>query len=698
MRLFIAEKPSLGKKIAENLPGKWSKNHGFLENDRGDVVTWCIGHIYQLAPPKYYVNNSFSFEALPIIPREWKIIPSESLKDQVNVVARLLKKAKSVVHAGDPDREGQLIVDELLTANNCRLPVERLWVHAMDNASMKTALGNLRQNHEFLKMGYAAQARSRADWLVGMNLSPAFTLSAQRGGFQGTLSIGRVQTPTLSIVVSRDNEIENFVPKDYWSISADIQVAAGEFPARYRVPKDVPGVDDEGRVVDKRLADAIVSRVSGQKGVITKFETKLKSEKPPLTFSLSSLTVMASRRFGYGAQLVLDTCQSLYEKHELTTYPRTDCEYLPESYTADVAATMKHLANNFQIAAKANLNQKGRVFDDKKVTAHHAIVPTTKQANLSLLSQVERNIYELIATHYIAQFFPDYQYNATNVEVTFSTASSKDEFTASGRIDVDQGWRAVLKTAAATNQDETGLPAIVKGEPGLAKKVTAQAKKTEPPKRYTEGTLLEAMTNVHSLVTDPAIKKRLKEVAGIGTEATRASIIETLFKREFIVKDGKFLVSTPTGRALIGAVPNSIKDPGMTALWEASLESIKDGKMTVDQFIDAQSKALLPIIELAKSKAISVPSIKSKANISLAPKETGKSCPKCQKPLLSRVSKKGTPFIGCSGYPACDHVEWDNTQPRRSYGGKAAGRSAGKSGSKGRSKGGFDKRSAAQQS
>ncbi|PPC84756.1 MAG: DNA topoisomerase III [Methylotenera sp.] len=674
MQLYIAEKPSVARVIAQNLPGKKTapKGAGYIETDQGVMVTWAIGHIFELAPPGYYTSgvNSFSFEALPILPAAWKTLPKEETKSQVKIIKDLLKRATSVVNAGDPDREGQLIVDEILTDAGTKVPVKRLWLNGMDDVTVQRAISALKENAEFTNMGLSAMARARADWLVGMNLSPAFTLAARKSGFFGTLSVGRVQTPTLAMVVNRDLEIERFVPKDYFVVTVDSKVSQGEFTGKLRVPKGINGVDEEGRIIHEALAKEIVQRVQNTSGVITKYETKKTSDLAPLPYSLSSLQVAASSKHGYSAQMVLDTCQALYERHALATYPRTDCEYLPENYHTDSQATLAHLANNFQIAAQGNASTKGRVFNDKKVTAHHAIIPTTKQANLSLLSAAEKNLYEMISMRYIAQFFPDYVYNKTNVEVTYG----KDVFTAAGRVDLSQGWRAVLgKSTQKDKDDESTLPMMTLNESAKAIKVNIDKKKTTPPNYFTEGTLIEAMTNVHLVVTDPEIKRKLKEVAGIGTEATRASIIEGLFKRNFLYNDGKKVKSSETGRALIAVIPNTIKDPGMTALWESSLASIAEGKMTVDGFIDMQSRAVSAIVDKVKSMKIDVPSVKSNSKLAKA----NESCTKCGKPMRELTAKTGksagSKFMGCSGYPACTHTVWPEDK-KKSSGSKFSGK------------------------
>lgn len=687
MRVYIAEKPSVARVIAQHAGGASKVKRGYIEMSNGDLITYCAGHFYELAPPGYYNGGQkgFSFSYLPLLPDQWKLLVKDDAKEQVGIIAGLLKNASEVIHAGDPDREGQLIVDELLEDLNCKLPVKRLWLSGTDQTSVKRALASLQGNSGYLPMGYAAKARQRADWLVGMNLSPSYTLAAQKSGFRGVISIGRVQTPTLALVVKRCMDIENFKPKDYYSLSARVKVAAGEFTAFYKVDETLPGVDQDGRVESRQLADLIVSRVKGATGTIAECKTERKNEAPPLGFSLSSLTILANRRFGYSAQQVLDTCQELYDpKLALTSYPRTDCEYLPESSHADVGNILAHLAHNFPAAKHANASQKSRIFNDKKVTAHYAIVPTLQQANIALLSQVQRDIYELICKRFIAQFYPDFVYDKTSVTVHYPYQTGTDVFTASGRVELQQGWRDVLMLKAKAGEDESALPAIVQGEPAQALDVIAKQKQTEPPQYHTEGSLVEAMTNVHLEVTDPEIKKRLKENDGIGTEATRASIISTLFRREFMVMDKKFIKDTKTGRDLIMALPRIIKDPGMTALWENALREVEASRLSVDQFIQMQSKTLVPLVEAAKNMTLEITSTKTAE----ARSKPIKDCPVCGKPMREMVAKQGknagNKFLGCTGYPNCKHTE----QITRSGGRTSAGnkRNAGKgSSTKGKS-------------
>lgn len=700
MRVFIAEKPSLAKAIAAQLPKphEGGAGQGFIKCGNNDIVTWCFGHILEQAMPdaygKQYEQFPGTFSILPLLPENWILHPKADAKKQIGVIDGLLKRATEIVNAGDPDREGQMLVDEVLDYLGNKKPVSRIWLAALDPVSVQRALSAIKSNKEYFNLYQAAIARSRADWLVGMNLSRAFTIAARKGGrFGPTVSVGRVQTPTLGLVVARDLEIENFVPKDYYTIEADIKVANGQFKATWKAPKSLDKLDEEGRLLDKKVADEVKARVMGNpSGLVSLYDVTDQKTPPPLPFSLSSLQVYASKAFGYGAQQVLDACQSLYETHQLTSYPRTDCEFLPVSQLADAKIILGNLNSHFQQAQGANAGLKSRTWNDSKVTAHHAIIPTQrKMGNLANLNPTERNIYEAICLRYICQFYPDFRYRQTEVETNFGS----DVFRATGRTPVDAGWKAVYGTGAVDEDEEKSsvLPVMAKGDPSQALQVTINAKKTTPPEHFTEGTLIKAMTNVHQFVTDEEIKKRLKEVAGIGTEATRASMIETLLKRNFLEKQGKGkktkLVSTAAGRALIKALPAMIRDPGMTAVWEGALEAVEHGKMSLDDFLRHQSSTVTKLVRHAETLDISMPDMRrdskpyaaqksggkpgyakpgqrsysgSGASQSNRPKPTGPQCPKCKKGVMvTRVAKVGSnagkEFKGCTNYPECKHAE-----------------------------------------
>mgnify|MGYP001198629548 CR=1 FL=1 len=601
MKLFIAEKPSLGRAIAEFIPGRKQNGDGYIQCGNDTIVTWCIGHILELAPPEEYLSSSLQNDKgripwdkvpLPVLPQEWKLKPKKETQSQLRVIQKLLKQATSIVNAGDPDREGQLLVDEVLEYCNNKKPVERIWLAALDEVSVKRALASLKSNTQYHSVKLAAESRQRADWLVGMNLTMAYTVAGGKSGYRGVLSVGRVQTPTLALIVGRDLEIENFKPKDYFVVRGQFNHPNGAFWATWKPKEGMDGLDEEGRLLDKRIADAVAAKVNKKPATIKSFETKDGRQPAPLPFSLSSLQVAASSRYGLSAQQVLDICQALYERHKLTSYPRTDCEFLPESQLSDGKAILAAInANNPSLGALvkgANGSIKSRAWNDKKITAHHAIIPTSERKSAASLNDMEAKVYEMICKQYLAQFYPDRAYKDVKVEVE----CEQERFAAGGQTTTHPGWKVVfgaeaddLEEGAKNQEPQQKLPAMKNGDSAPNAQVAIDAKKTQPPKPFTDGTLVKAMTNIHQYVQKPEIKKILKETAGIGTEATRAAIIETLIKRGFIVKKGKNLLSTATGRAFVKNLPPEITDPGLTGLFEQTLSGIEEGSVPQQKFM-----------------------------------------------------------------------------------------------------------------
>ena len=581
MRLYIAEKPSMGREIAAVLPGPVRKGNGFIETGAG-TVTWLFGHVLRQAEPQEYdaKYKVWRAEDLPIIPEHWKLMVSESSAKQFAVVKQLISQADEIVHAGDPDREGQLLVDEVLEYVGCNKPVQRILLNALDEKSIREAIDQLKPNAQFFNLRQSALGRARADWLIGMNLSRAYTMAAQRSGHRKlVLPIGRVKTPTLALVVRREREIENFKPVDYFNIKAVFQHTNGQFQAQWKPNEMQQGLDSEGRLVDKQIAEAKLN-FFGQEpltGMISGYSKAKKQEAQRLPFSLSTLQVLAGRRFGYEPQQVLDTAQALYER-KLTTYPRSDCEYLPTNQFKDSQSILTNLQScgddtlaNWAKGADGKI--KSRAWNDKKISAHHAIIPTRVKADLSKMNVVERNIYFLIAQAYMAQFYPVHTYYQTKVEVAYK----EELFAASGRTEIDLGWKALYtskKNNEADNeegqdkedngQEENNLPPMkkndnvdyVSGE--LAKSVT------RPPVRFTQATLIAAMKDIHKFVQDPEAKKQLKAVYGIGTEATRATILDELIHKRKLIKEmgkKKQLQPTEAGYLLVDAVPEELSYP-----------------------------------------------------------------------------------------------------------------------------------------
>lgn len=584
--LLITEKPSVGKAVAGQLPGKATRGDGYLEV--GDfMVSWCFGHLLELAEPEDYdaKYKNWCRPDLPIMPSIWqmKIKDDAGAQKQVKIIKGLLAKCDVVINGGDHDREGQAIVDEVLEFLGNKKPVKRLLLSAIDDASIQRGLASIRDNREFAGLYASAIARARADWLVGMNLTRAYTIAGQASGHDEVFSVGRVQTPTLALVVRRDLEIENFVSRNYYVPLASFKHLNGLFNGVWDAPEGTVGFDEEGRLTDRAVAQAVAAQVMGQPGRIVAYETKAGRESAPLPFSLSALQAVCSAKWGMGAQTVLDVAQALYEKHKATSYPRTDCGYLPESQHDDAARILGALAPSFGFVAGSNAAIKSRAYDDKKITAHHGIVPTGVLPRDT--TPAETKVFELIARHYAAQFYPEHEYQATTVAVE----CAGERFKASGRVPTVAGWKTIFEREPEEGAEPPKLPAMANQDSVVCSATNADPKQTKPPSRFTDGTLITAMTAVHKYVGDPEIKKRLKDTQGIGTDATRAGILETLLQRGYLQKAGKQFISTDVGRAFMQSLGDcQITDPGMTALFEQSLELIVGGSLDVERFLNFQ--------------------------------------------------------------------------------------------------------------
>ena len=626
MILYIAEKPSLGRAIADVLPKPHKKGDGFITAANGDCVSWCIGHLLEQAEPDAYDDafKSWKLEHLPIVPQTWKLMPKTKTRSQLTVLRKLVKQASAIINAGDPDREGQLLVDEVIAYLGVKgdklNQVQRLLISDLNPQAVKRALGQLRSNREFIPLSTSALARSRADWLYGMNMTRAYTIQGRKVGYQGVLSVGRVQTPLLGLVVRRDDEIADFKPKSFYEVLAHLVTDQQQtFTAKWQ-PSEAcqPYMDEDGRVLAKGLAENVVARINGQPAQVTKLEAKDKRQNPPLPYSLSALQIDAAKRFGLSAKEVLDTCQSLYERHKLITYPRSDSRYLPKEQHAlapkVLDAVLKGAAALVDGCEAPNAKLKSKAWDDSKVDAHHAIIPTEKVANLSSLSSNEAKLYQHVARQYLAQFYPAYMYAETAVEVTIAGGL----FTTKARQDKSLGWKQLYKRATTVNQassdssstssdddnDDTvqSLPPLVKGQILQCERGELLEKMTQAPKHFTDATLLGAMTGISRYVTNSDIKKILKETDGLGTEATRAGIIELLFKRGYLVRQGKSILATPVGVGLIRSLPESATTPDMTALWENSLDAISQKRLKYDAFMQPLLSQLDNLITQASSQ------------------------------------------------------------------------------------------------
>ncbi|KZN39007.1 hypothetical protein N480_12315 [Pseudoalteromonas luteoviolacea S2607] len=609
MKLYIAEKPSLGRAIAEVLPKPHKKQDGFIEVGNGDCVTWCIGHLLEQAEPEDYDPKfkKWSTQDLPIVPSEWKFKAKPKTKKQLATVKRLIKSAGVVVHAGDPDREGQLLVDEVIQeaklSKTKKSTVERVLISDLNPNAVKKALQKSKSNTEFMALSISALARSRADWLYGMNLTRAFTLAGQKAGVQGVLSIGRVQTPVLGLVVRRDEEIASFVSKPFYEVIAKISKESGEqFEAKWQPSEAcVPYMDEEGRVLVKGLAENVARRITNQSAELTKLDKVPKKQNPPLPYNLSALQIDANKRFSMSAKQVLDICQALYEKHKLITYPRSDNRYLPNDHYFErndvLAAVVNNKGCEEKLVADANTSLKSKCWNDKKVEAHHAIIPTKKCLKSAQLGHQEIQVYGLICTQYLAQFYPAYEYSQTKAYLTIAGGN----FIAKADTVINKGFKVLFKSKKADAELKTQLPILEVGEPLHCNEGVVNEKNTQPPSHFTEATLLSAMTGIARYVKDKEVKKVLKETDGLGTEATRAGIIELLFKRGFLQREGKSIKSTQLGSGLINTIPAHLSLPDRTALWESQLTNIAQKSASYSQFMTPLESELSDLVSLSQS-------------------------------------------------------------------------------------------------
>ena len=637
----------MGAEIAKCLTGPIQRRDGYLETKDG-IVTWGFGHILRQAEPEEYDARykMWRAEDLPIVPPAWKLLVDGSCAKQFNIVKGLIERADEIVHAGDPDREGQLLIDEVLDYVGNTKPVQRILLNALDEKSIRTANAHLRDNRDFFNLKQSALARARADWLIGMNVSRAYTLAARRAGHRITMPIGRVKTPTLALVVRREREIENFKPVDYYTIKAEFQHANGRLTASWKPQEEQAGLDSEGRLIDAAIARQKLASFGQEPltGVVSSYQKAKKQEPQRLPFSLSSLQVLAGKRYGYEPQLVLDTAQKLYER-KLTTYPRSDCEYLPLNQLPDAKAILQNLAgvDDEQLAgwaAGSNGSIKSRAWNDKKISAHHAIIPTTVRVKLAGLSETERNIYFLVAQAYIAQFYPVHTYDQTKIGITYK----EELFTASGRVVRDMGWKQLYAANPEKDEEEeeaSSLPAMKKKDPVEYGGGQLDKKATKPPQRFTAATLLAGMKEIHKYVKDPESRKKLKDVYGIGTEATRAAIIDDLIKRRFLKAQGKkkYLIPTEAAYLLVDSLPDEMTYPDSTAIWEDHLHSMADGDGTLEAFLQSQ----IAFTRLLCEKALGV-TMEVKGE---------HPCPRCGKGVLLKRHGKNGDFWGCSNYPRC---------------------------------------------
>ncbi|MBX6415305.1 DNA topoisomerase III, partial [Pseudomonas syringae group genomosp. 3] len=626
--------------------------------------------LLETAAPDAYGDHlkNWSLDTLPILPAQWKVIVKPKTASQFKVVKQLLKEATELVIATDADREGEMIARELIEYCGYRGPIQRLWLSALNEASIRQALSSVKQGAETYPLYLSALARSRADWLIGMNFSRLFTLLGRQAGYTGVLSVGRVQTPTLRLVVDRDREIANFIPKPFWNLDVQLCAAGHSFLAKWVADESV--TDEEGRCLDQSAAAAALNALkNSQTATAISVEIERGRDVAPLPFDLSTLQEVCSAKFGLGVQETLDVAQALYETHKATTYPRTDCGYLPESMLDEVPMVLDAINRTDPTIGKALLlidpEQRSRAWNDKKITGpHHGIIPTLEPANLSAMSEKERRVYELIRAHFLAQFLPNHEYDRTVATFESNTVSLQ----AVGKRIVVSGWKILFSSSSEEEGDESGcrsqtLPMLQAGSRCDIQDLQLKALKTEPPKPYTEGTLVKAMKTIAKLVKDPRLAQKLKETTGIGTEATRAGTIQSLIDRGSLIKKGRALRATEAAFSLIDAVPPAVADPGTTAIWEQALTMIEQGTLTLDDFISRQSSWITRLVDQYKGITLSIK----------VPE--GPRCPLCNAKTSHRKGASGV-FWACTRYPECKGTVNIGTGKKKSPGKSAKTRTA----------------------
>lgn len=651
--LYLAEKPSQGRDIARVL-GARSTRDGCIHGT-GVTVTWCYGHLLEMLPPDAYGERykRWCLDDLPIIPDIWQSAIRRAARAQFAVVRKLLGDTGHVVIATDADREGETIARELLERCRYRGAVSRLWLSALNDAGIRHALDNPLPGETTACLYHAGLARARADWLVGMNLTRAYTVVARAQGYQGTLNVGRVQTPTLRLVVERDREIEDFRPAPYWDVLATITIGdSGQqvFRARWLPPADV--ADSQGRCVSEQAARTVAQQASGAPGRIADVTVTRERRAPPLPYDLGSLQQDAERVAELTPQESHDVAQALYERHKAITYPRTDCRYLPESMLAEAPTVMRALAQaDSRVAASidgADARLRSSAWRDAEITAHHAIIVTDTPPEPDVLSPAESAVFDLVRTRYLAQFYVEHQYDRTSVRAD----AAGHRFRAGGRRVVVAGWKQLYRThdpdGPARSDDgadhrDQHLPQLRQGQDCLLQSTEVCAKQTRPPPRLTQASLIAKLERAADLVTDAKLQRVLRDNAGVGTPNTRAGIIKTLVSRGFLRTRKAQLISTEAGRALIAVLPQAITSPETTALWEQALDDIAGGRLALDDFVARQARWVSAALAQVREQGLNLP---DSARAARSP------CPQCGAALRRRKGKHGH-FWGCSRYPDC---------------------------------------------
>lgn len=663
MKLIIAEKPMLARAIEAAIDGSATKKDGYTV--KGDyAIVAAFGHLLTLKEPEDYdaeVYKTWTLEALPIFFENWGKKPGEGKAERLNLIGELLRDAECVIHAGDPDDEGQYLIDEILDWFKYTGKVYRLSTGDTTEAALRKALANMKDNSEFVNYGWSAHARSVADIMVGYNFSRYFSL---KNPHVKMLTVGRVQTPTLGLVVTRDLLVEDHNKQRYFTISAELEIGGKSVRAAYEPAKDDPNLE-EGRISDEDYAAEITEALRGRQLEKAVVGMKQITEQPPLPFNLVKLQTYCSAKFGYDPGQVLEITQNLRDRHNAITYNRSDCQYLSEEQYKEAPGTVKQVLANLsgdpagKIFARMPLDTSlhSRAFDDKNITAHTAIIPQNRRLDISKFTEEERNVYLAIVKYFMAQFLPPAQKERTTLEI----AAEGGVLRATSTKVTSEGFLKLIRPEKGGDdaEDESELSKVAPGSyEATCKKAAYEAKETKAPPRYTKASLNEDMTRIARYVTDPRAKQLLlekdKEKKGengsIGTSATRSFIIDNLEARGFIESRGKQIRSTVLGRELYRILPDELKKPDMTGLWWAVQQEIQDGEVPWTDLTDSVFDMIKNVIrtEYPKVDAYHVPESMRRGKLLLGP------CPRCGSDVV-----EGTNGFGCSGYKnGCKFVIW----------------------------------------
>jgi DNA topoisomerase-3 len=659
MKLIVAEKPSVGRDIAGAL-GRHRKEKGALVGE-GWTVTWALGHLAELAPPDAYGEEykKWRLERLPILPESFKVRVNRKTRDQFDIVKRLMRdpSVTEVVNACDAGREGELIFAYLYGLSGCKKRVLRLWISSLTREAIQDGFDDLRDGRTMKPLEDAARSRGEADWIVGMNATRAY--SVRFGGHGNVLSVGRVQTPTLKLLVDREKEIQDFEPEKFWTVHARFSREAHTYDGVWFKNKN-------NRFSEREAADQIADKVRGGTGIVRKAQKKTAAEKPPLLYDLTELQRNANARYGFTAERTLRAAQALYEERKLITYPRTSSRYLSRDMVGglrrrvEAAGALPELSSFAEkLLGKEKLPISKRIVDDSRVTDHHAIVPTNKKSPGGLPPD-ETKVYDLVARRFLAVFFPAARFENTTVV----TEVRKETFLSRGRVVLDAGWRALYPDGVGGRKEKEPpvLPPIEVGQEWDVAKVGVKEGETKPPPRYSESALLGAMETAGKLVEDEELRQQMKD-SGLGTPATRAATIERLVKVGYIEREKKILVPTEKGRSLIGLLGESpLTSAELTARWEERLAKMEKGAERRSDFmadINGFATKLVEEVRGMEGERLTAPSRSS---------EPLGACPKCGAPVIE--TKKA---YGCSAWKqtGCDFAIWKQVSGKRLSEGQA---------------------------